>query len=108
MVVGSAWEEDMELIIPFINAHPTYKFIIAPHDINEKVIAGWQNRISLSSIKYSELGIKEINDEEVLFIDNIGMLSSLYQYAKVAYVGCLLYTSPSPRDGLLSRMPSSA
>jgi 3-deoxy-D-manno-octulosonic-acid transferase len=87
IVVGSAWEEDMALIIPFISAFPQYKFIIAPHDINEKVISGWQSRIGESSIKYSELEAKGIKDGKVLFIDNIGMLSSLYQYARIAYVG---------------------
>lgn len=87
IVVGSAWEEDMDLIIPFINAKREYRYIIAPHDINNKTIADWQARINFPSIKYSEMEAKEIYEEEVLFIDNIGMLSSLYQYAKIAYVG---------------------
>jgi 3-deoxy-D-manno-octulosonic-acid transferase len=87
IVIGSAWEEDMDLIIPFINGNPRYKFIIAPHAVEEKTIAVWQDRISLPSIKYSQLGAREIKEEKVLFIDNIGMLSSLYQYAKMAYVG---------------------
>lgn len=86
IVVGSAWEEDMALIIPFINQHPSYKFIIAPHDINTTVIESWQKEINTPSLRYStmEAGATQ---ERVLFIDNIGMLSSLYQYAKIAYVG---------------------
>src|SRR5690606_35637678 len=87
MVIGSAWEEDMALIIPFINSGTDYQFIIAPHDIHPEQIADWQSRIRLPSLKYSELSGKELAQERVLFIDSIGMLSSLYQYARVAYVG---------------------
>src|SRR5690554_3342083 len=87
MVVGSAWEEDMSLLIPFINSGTDYQFIIAPHDIHPEQIGDWQSRIPLPSLKYSELKGKEMEQERVLFIDNIGMLSSLYQYASVAYVG---------------------
>lgn len=86
-VVGSAWEEDMKILIPFISANPQYKYLIAPHDIEENIIHGWQSRIGIGSLKYSELEKKEIRGEGVLFIDNIGMLSSLYQYGKLAYVG---------------------
>jgi 3-deoxy-D-manno-octulosonic-acid transferase len=87
MVVGSAWEEDMALLIPFINSGTDYVFIIAPHDIHPEQIADWQSRIQLPSLKYSELEGRKLEQERVLFIDNIGMLSSLYQFARVAYVG---------------------
>lgn len=86
-VVGSAWEEDMSILIPFMSANPQYKYLIAPHDIEENRIHGWQSRIGIGSLKYSELEEREIMGEGVLFIDNIGMLSSLYQYGKFAYVG---------------------
>jgi len=86
-VIGSAWQEDMNLILPFINKYSHYKYIIAPHDINAEQIAGWQGQIKQKSIKYSEMSKKGGGEAEVLFIDNIGMLSSLYQFAKIAYVG---------------------
>ncbi|ERM84837.1 hypothetical protein P872_22515 [Rhodonellum psychrophilum GCM71 = DSM 17998] len=85
LVVGSAWEEDMDLILPFINTHSEYCYIVAPHDINVQAIEKWQKRIVRKSIKYSEIGKNQSAD--VLFIDNIGMLSSLYQYARIAYIG---------------------
>lgn len=87
IVVGSAWEEDMALIIPLINTNSNYKYIIAPHDINIEKIKDWQNRITVSSVTYSTMNETSFHQKEVLFIDNIGMLSSLYQYAKIAYVG---------------------
>ncbi|AWW31353.1 3-deoxy-D-manno-octulosonic acid transferase [Echinicola strongylocentroti] len=87
MVVGSAWQEDMDVLLPFVNSHADYHFIIAPHDIDEGQIAGWQKQIKHQSINYSELTENSSVEVKVLFIDNIGMLSSLYQYARVAYVG---------------------
>ena len=85
IVVGSAWEEDMRLLIPLINARENYKWIIAPHDLNPEPIDRWAQQISHSSKKYSNWTSADSNS--VLFIDNIGMLSSLYQFAHISYVG---------------------
>lgn len=85
LVVGSAWEEDMKLLIPLINSGLGYRWIIAPHDLNPEHIDHWANQIQLSSKKYSDW--KPQDENQVLFIDNIGMLSSLYQFARIAYVG---------------------
>lgn len=85
IVAGSVWDEDMQLLIPLINESEHYRWIIAPHDIDALQISGWQQQIQKISLKYSELPTeKEVN---VIFIDNIGMLSSLYQFAEIAYVG---------------------
>jgi len=84
MVCGSVWKQDMEVLIPFINSHPDWKFIIAPHEIDRAEISHYQQAIQKTSVCYSEA---ERPDAQVLFIDNVGMLSSLYQYGKYAYVG---------------------
>jgi 3-deoxy-D-manno-octulosonic-acid transferase len=84
VVVGSAWDEDMSLLIPLINSRPEYRWIIAPHDLSPAPMDGWISKISLRSEKFSSW---TSDSNEVLFIDNIGMLSSLYQFARVAYVG---------------------
>lgn len=85
MVVGSAWEEDMRYLIPLINSKPEYCWIVAPHDLNPEPMDRWASQIELPSKKYSLWTSADSNS--VLFIDNIGMLSSLYQFARVAYVG---------------------
>lgn len=85
IVIGSAWEEDMQILIPLINSRPEYRWIIAPHDLNPQPIQTWARSIGLKSCRYSEWNSEMPVD--VLFIDNIGMLSSLFQFAKVAYVG---------------------
>jgi 3-deoxy-D-manno-octulosonic-acid transferase len=85
LVAGSVWEEDMSLLIPLINSNPDYRWIIAPHSLDPAPIIDWQAKINLSTIRYSEWD--KSGDYQVIFIDNIGMLSSLYQFAKLAYVG---------------------
>ncbi len=84
-VAGSVWEEDMELLIPLIDLNPEYKWIIAPHSIDVGTISIWQSRIKRKSIRFSQW--EQDADFELLFIDNIGMLSSLYQFARLSYVG---------------------
>jgi 3-deoxy-D-manno-octulosonic-acid transferase len=85
IVVGSAWDEDMKLIVPMINKDDHYNWIIAPHDIDTGQISAWQQQILKTSAKYSDLPTG--TEVDVIFIDNIGMLSSLYQFAEIAYVG---------------------
>ena len=84
-IVGSAWSEDMEILIPFALNNPRLKFIIAPHELHESQINDWTNK--LSAIKYSAFKGDNQSDSQVLIIDSIGLLSSLYQYAHFAFVG---------------------
>ncbi|MDN3205087.1 3-deoxy-D-manno-octulosonic acid transferase [Algoriphagus sediminis] len=85
IVLGSVWEEDMKILIPLINANPEFKWIIAPHDLDQGKMREWIKRISLRSAFYSKAGWND--SPNVLFLDTIGMLSSVYQFAKIAYVG---------------------
>lgn len=103
-VAGSTWPPDEQLLANLIKANPTWKFIIAPHEIGEDKISKLVDILSpFSTVKYSEIinnskliVIKpELNSNKTelntnyqcLIIDNIGMLSSLYQYGDVAYIG---------------------
>jgi 3-deoxy-D-manno-octulosonic-acid transferase len=85
MVVGSAWREDMDLLIPYINQSSQAYFIIAPHEINNVEIEKWRNAITIKSAVLSKLDLSEL--PKVIFIDKIGILFSLYQYASLAFVG---------------------
>jgi 3-deoxy-D-manno-octulosonic-acid transferase len=88
VVFGSVWQEDMDILIPFINTAENIQFIIAPHDIHSPAMDRWRAAIKKTSLKYSEMQGELPNQAwEVLFIDNIGMLSSLYQFARWSYVG---------------------
>ncbi len=88
MVVGSCWPEDLDVLIPFINEnYYTIKFIIAPHEVSESFIAGLEKVLNSENIRYSQVSGKKIEDYQVLIIDNVGMLSTLYKYGEFAYVG---------------------
>lgn len=91
LIIGSCWQQDFEVIAPFLNKfEKDLKVIIAPHEIDIEEIELWRKELKGTSIKFSE--IKDLYIEpnlipNTLFIDNIGMLSSLYQYADFAWIG---------------------
>lgn len=87
-VIGSCWEDDMEVLIPFINDHVAFiKFIIAPHEITEDFISHIENSINVNCVRYSTATHIDTNEYRVLIIDNVGMLSRLYRYGEFAFVG---------------------
>lgn len=91
VVVGSSWKEDLEVLIPFINNNIFgLKFIIAPHEIHKDNIKAIQLSLKKPNIRYSEalaLSDHSLSSYNVLIIDNIGLLSSLYHYGEYAYIG---------------------
>lgn len=88
LICGSTWPADEEIIQHFINENPKkWRYIIAPHDISAARIAYVENLFQIKSIRYSKAKDAKLSDFDLLIIDNIGMLSSLYQYGKVAYIG---------------------
>ncbi len=88
IVAGSTWQPDEEILINFINNRKEdIKFIIAPHNIKEENIKRISNSLKVSYQLYSKSKIEEIKNCKVLIIDNIGMLSSIYKYGEIAYIG---------------------
>lgn len=86
-IAGSTWLPDEKLLVSLIEKYSDWRFIVAPHEIGASHIQEIENLFP-NAIKYSNLGGPTLNPKsKVLIIDNIGMLSSLYQYAKVAYIG---------------------
>ncbi|MGB3143589.1 MAG: glycosyltransferase N-terminal domain-containing protein [Maribacter sp.] len=87
-VAGSTWPEDEKIIVDYINQNTlTVKFVIAPHTMKTKHIQSIKGSIEKSVICYSELQDGNLEDYEVLIIDTIGLLTKIYNYADVAYVG---------------------
>lgn len=87
IVAGSTWAEDEEELDHYANTHPQLKFIVAPHDISEERLKEAESLFKYC-IRYSRY-LREGNPSSanVLLIDNIGMLSRLYKYATLTYVG---------------------
>ncbi|WP_445955685.1 3-deoxy-D-manno-octulosonic acid transferase [Yeosuana sp.] len=89
VVAGSTWPEDESLFINYINSESSkgIKFIIAPHNINLKQISNFQSKLEIESVLFSRKEEKDISKTQVLVIDTIGLLSKIYSYADIAYVG---------------------
>lgn len=88
IIAGSTWKEDERIIIELIKKRKdTMKFIIAPHETNEDRITELMEQIPIASLRFSQATEKNISDVNVLVIDSIGILSQVYRYADVAYVG---------------------
>ena len=85
IIAGSTWEEDEEELVHYANTNKQIKFIIAPHEIDEERIADLK-KLFKNSILFSQLTDTYVN-EQVVIIDNVGMLASLYRLADVAYIG---------------------
>ncbi len=83
---GSTWSPDEKIISSLLN-NSNFKFIIAPHEIKESRLQEIEATFNHTCIRYSQANIISISAARVLIIDNIGMLSSLYQYAGIAYIG---------------------
>jgi len=87
-VIGSSWPEDMDVLSAFINQNEQdIKFIIAPHEVYEMAIKNIEKQIEKKCIRFSDATVSNAEQFNVLIIDNMGMLSSLYQYGEYAYVG---------------------
>ncbi|WP_083932917.1 3-deoxy-D-manno-octulosonic acid transferase [Gillisia sp. CAL575] len=88
IVAGSTWPEDELLLEEFIKQNDSdVRIIIAPHTIERDRIKNFQNRISVPSVLFSDKAGKQLSDYKVLFIDTIGLLTKIYNYADIAYVG---------------------
>ncbi|MDR0793792.1 MAG: 3-deoxy-D-manno-octulosonic acid transferase [Chitinophagaceae bacterium] len=88
IVAGSTWSADDEVLGLYANTHPEIRFIIAPHELSEERLQECEKRychvVFYSGYIKGNIALDNIN---TLIIDNIGMLSKLYRYATVCYVG---------------------
>ena len=88
IVIGSSWPKDEELLVNFINqADDDVKFIIAPHNIKSEQIQKLQQSITKSTVLFSEKNNIDLSKHNVFIIDTIGILTKIYSYADIAYVG---------------------
>lgn len=89
IVVGSSWQPDEALLLPYINEHCKngVRMIIAPHHVEPDRIKELTSMLKCRYILYSEVKDDTLMDADVLVINTIGILSSIYQYGQVAYIG---------------------
>ncbi|MEC9209407.1 MAG: glycosyltransferase N-terminal domain-containing protein [Bacteroidota bacterium] len=83
IICGSTWPKDEIFLAKYIKKHPTNNYIIAPHELHH--ISDLKKQ--MNGLLYSDANEKNILTSNVLIIDNIGLLSSIYQYGNLAYIG---------------------
>ena len=86
-LAGSTWPVDEELIKRLYEANKGFKFIIAPHEVHEEHIRYIEQLFEGQTLRYSKVTSENITQTDILIIDSIGILSNLYQYAYIAYIG---------------------
>lgn len=95
IVAGSSWPSDEELLFPALKKEFSegWKLLIAPHELGEAHLSAIENKLQSTGIfsdqiiRFSKANTENVIDKKVLIIDNIGMLSALYRYGKIAYIG---------------------
>tara|TARA_R110000868_G_scaffold352396_2_gene613650 strand:- start:908 stop:2134 length:1227 start_codon:yes stop_codon:yes gene_type:complete len=88
MILGSAWEKEMEFARKFSEESEEWFFIIAPHEINSEKIDSYLQSLKVRGIKLSNSSDSQnLSEYKVLVIDQIGLLSKIYRFANVAFIG---------------------
>lgn len=88
IVAGSTWPKDEDLIIEYFKTNPhNLKLIIAPHEIHSQDIEKFREQIGLKSMRFTLPEECDPKDAQILIIDTIGILSSVYRYGTIAYIG---------------------
>jgi 3-deoxy-D-manno-octulosonic-acid transferase len=87
LIAGSSWPRDEELFIRYFNEHPGIKLIIAPHEIGREHLLDIHARLKRPSVRFSDACEQDISGKDCLIIDSFGLLSSIYRYGDVAYIG---------------------
>ncbi len=87
LVAGSSWPADEDLIIPYFNKHPQMKLILAPHVIDETHLKHIESKLKRPFVRYTEATEENVAQAACLIIDCYGLLSSIYRYGNLAYVG---------------------
>ncbi len=87
-VMGSTWPKDEEILIDYINTSShKMKYVIAPHEIKTKEIERLRESIHKNTVLLSESSENDMGNAEILIVDTIGLLTKIYSYADMAYVG---------------------
>lgn len=87
LVAGSSWPQDEEILIPYFNSRPELKLIIAPHEIHEEHLRSIEAMLKRPAVRLSAARGKDLRDYSCLIIDCFGLLSSVYRYGEIAYIG---------------------
>ena len=86
-VAGSSWGPDEDIFIRYFNAHPEMKLIIAPHVVNDSHMKEIMSKLQRPCIRYTQATEENVQQADCLIIDCYGLLSSIYRYGEISYIG---------------------
>lgn len=87
-VAGSTWGPDEEILLPLVNGHPDVKFVVAPHEMEEERIVRLMAGVKGGAVRYTQCtDATSFDGVQLLVLDTVGILSSVYASATWAYVG---------------------
>ena len=86
-VAGSSWGPDEEIFIQYFNNHPEVKLVIDPHVVSDGHLKEIISKLQCTSIRYTQATEENVSDVRCLIIDCYGLLSSIYRYGEISYVG---------------------
>ncbi|WP_165022941.1 3-deoxy-D-manno-octulosonic acid transferase [Dysgonomonas sp. ZJ279] len=87
LIAGSSWPKDEDVFISYFNMTADLKLIVAPHEIDEAHLKYIESILRRPYIRYSQAIPENVGDYDCLIIDSFGLLSSIYRYGQVAYIG---------------------
>lgn len=87
LVAGSSWPNDEEILLSYFNQNKDIKLIIAPHEIHEEHLQSIISKLQRPYVRYTQATTENVSDADCLIIDCFGLLSSVYRYGEVAYIG---------------------
>ena len=86
-VAGSSWGPDEDIFIKYFNEHPEMKLVIAPHVVSDSHLKEIMSKLNRSCIRYTQATEAEVGKADCLIVDCYGLLSSIYRYGEISYVG---------------------
>lgn len=87
LIAGSSWQPDEDLFIDYFNRHPEIKMIIAPHVIDENHLVEITAKLKRPYVLYTRADERNIEKADCLIVNCFGLLSSIYRYGEIAYIG---------------------
>lgn len=87
LIAGSSWAPDEDIFIDYFNSHKDMKLVVAPHEIHEGHLAEIEQKLKRPFVRFSQATESNVKDADCIIIDCFGLLSSIYQYGNIAYIG---------------------
>ena len=86
-VAGSSWGPDEDIFIRYFNEHPEMKLVIAPHVVSDSHLKEIMEKVKRPCVRYTEATEENVSKADCLIIDCYGLLSSIYRYGNISYIG---------------------